>query len=73
MEASYGIVMWENRPMTLKKWALILIPAGIVFVVLGVAGFVTMTALANLFWLGALVLVAGIAAALASAWRREPR
>ena len=59
--------------MTLKKWALILIPVGLVLLVLGIAGYVAMTAMSTLFWIGALALVAGIVAALASAWRRQSR
>lgn len=59
--------------MTLKKWALILIPVGVVLLVLGVAGFVTMTGMSALFWVGAAALVAGVVAAIASAWRRQPR
>ncbi len=59
--------------MTLKKWALILVPAGIVMLVLGIAGYVTANALYVLFWFGVITLAAGVVVALASAWRREPR
>lgn len=59
--------------MTLKKWALILIPVGLVLLVLGIVGYVAMTDLSMLFGVGAVALVAGIVAALTSAFRRESR
>lgn len=60
--------------MTLKRAALVLIPIGLVLMAVGIGGFVAMTDLATLFWFGALALVAGIVAAIASAWgRRQTR
>lgn len=59
--------------MTLKRAALILIPVGLVLVAIGIAGYVAMTDIAMLLWIGALLLVAGIVSALASAWRRQAR
>lgn len=65
--------IWKNQAMTLKRAALILIPVGLVLVAIGIVGYIAMTNVAALFWVGAAALVAGIVLAIASAWRRQAR
>jgi uncharacterized membrane protein HdeD (DUF308 family) len=60
--------------MTLKRAALVLIPIGLVLIAVGIGGYVAMTDMSALFWVGALALVGGIVAAIASVWgRRQAR
>jgi len=58
--------------MTLKRVALVGIPAGLLLVIVGVVGYVTQSGVYPLLWVGLVALVIGVIAAIAHKWRERP-